>query len=190
MVIFVVAGTGTEMLQYPLSYESGSLVASSTLCYMNQFKFEQLNHLYDCLYFYFITLWKICLLVLYQGCMQLFANFHLPWNTLYYYPYQTSEQVISFMVLPSLSMLERPRWEYILYFPWSRLSYWLCVLTNAGNITLVFCPVLHPGTCGHRQRQKIWKSLHRTNFSQSDEKSHKFAREKWEEGRLSHWRAR
>ena len=106
-----------------------------------------------------------------------------------YYPYQTSEQVISFMVLPSLSMPERPRWEYILYFPWSRLSYWLCVLTNAGNITLVFCPVLHPGTCGHRRRQKIWKSPHRTNFSQSDEKSHKFAREKWEEGRLSHWRA-
>ena len=107
-----------------------------------------------------------------------------------YYPYQTSEQVISFMVLPSLSMPERPRWEYILYFPWSRLSYWLCVLTNAGNITLVFCPVLHPGTCGHRRRQKIWKSPHRTNFSQSYEKSHKFAREKWEEGRLSHWRAR
>ena len=81
-------------------------------------------------------------------------------NNLYYNPYQTSEQVISFMVLPSLSMPERPRWEYILYFPWSRLSYWLCVLTNAGNITLVFCPVLHPGTCGHRRRQKIWN--HRT----------------------------
>ena len=89
-----------------------------------------------------------------------------------------------------IALIINARETNILYFPWSRLSYWLCVLTNVGNITLVFCPVLHPGTCGHRRRPKIWKSPHRTNFSQSDEKSHKFAREKWEEGRLSHWRAR
>ena len=51
----------------------------------------------------------------------------------YYYPYQTSEQVISFMVLPSLSMPEWPRWEYILYFPWSRLSYWLWRVNKRGQ---------------------------------------------------------